>query len=155
MSLCLFVSIIVILSSVQRLKELLVKTLSDVLNECLQPFSRYTVPKILKEWKGFQPVSAKSKIKNWLEILDFTLLLFMWLKKNTAQLSQLHSHVHVTVNVSTHCSPQPPSLQQLKVTILNTCISETGLNCSFVPFIMVGNEHIHFTDVPNVCSYLY
>lgn len=72
-------------------------------------FSLYIATKILQEWKGFQAHFNQIQDQSWLDILDFTLLLFMWFNKNTGQLSQLHSHVHVTVNVSTHCTV-PPSL---------------------------------------------
>lgn len=82
-------------------------------------FSLYIATKMLQEWKGFQAHLNQIQDQSWPDILDFTLLPFMWFNKNTGQLSQLHSRVHVTVNVSTHCT-FPPSFFHFSISTNNS-----------------------------------
>ena len=110
----LFFSLLIVIFSfsLKAKIELLVKSPFDV-RSCFEmslpiAFLLYIAAKILQECKGFQAYLNQIQDQSWLDILDFTLLLFMWFNKNTGQLSQLHSHIHVTVNVSTHRT-FPPS----------------------------------------------
>lgn len=130
--------------------ELLVKTAFDV-RSCFETslpaaFPLYIATKMLQEWKGFQAHLNQIQDQSWPDILDFTLLRFMWFNKNTGQLSQLHSRVHVTVNVSTHCTC-PPSFFHFSISTNNShcspvetaLLDSCGWNCSFFSFVMVWN----------------
>lgn len=87
----------------------------------------------------------------------------MWFNKNTGQLSQLHSHVHVTVNVSTHRT-FPPSFFSSAFCTTTLIVflwkySSSDLNCSFFFVIMaqqwVRDHQLDRDTYFTICSYLY
>ncbi len=139
--------------------KLLVKTPFDV-RSCFEmslpaAFSLYIVTNILHEQKGFQAHFNQIQDQSWSDILDFTLLPFMWSNKNTSQLSQLHSHVHVTVNVSTHCTF--PSIAFTSAFCTNTFHFSSLWNCHFLDLNCSFFQHGSClpTKIPAICSYLY
>lgn len=124
-------------------------------------FSLYIAPKILHEQRGFQAHFNLIQDQSWPDILDFTLLPFMWFNKNTSQLSQLHSHVHVTV-MSLHITHSPHSF--FHFTILN----QQFFLIIYAKLLFVWLELLFFfpswlemfmltnlTEIPTICSYLF
>ena len=127
---------------------------------CLQPFSLFIATKIQQKWKGFQAHFKQIQDQSWLDIFNFTLLLFMWFVKKTGQLSQLHCHVHVTGNVSkhSHIPSQLLSLQHFSLLMRETVFFYScKRNCSFFYIILVRHIFLltYWTEIPPISSYLY